>query len=269
MYWLAVAFGIALVATLLTGGRVAGFLRLQIQSLWMLVLGLGGQIALWLIEVPAGRIDDLGFALLMLSYALLLAFCFVNIRVRGMAILTVGVAMNATVVGLNEGMPTGDREIETRAGRVVEGPVQRTVTERPESDDDLLPFLGQVIRLPDNPIDDALSPGDLVTAAGIAVVFAAGGRRPRRRAAAAVDQPVEEERARATVVADAPPPPPTPRPPPSPVPRPSPSPDPSRPEPAPSRPLTAAEEWAAWRAELHQVAGDRDGELDEDAGGAS
>ncbi|MGH8986379.1 MAG: DUF5317 family protein [Acidimicrobiia bacterium] len=194
MYWLGVAFGIALLATLLTRGSVVRLLGLPIQSLWLLIVGLGVQIALWVVDVPNERIDDLGFGLLMLSYALLLAFCFVNLRVRGMAIVAIGVAMNAIVTGLNEGMPTRDEEVETRSGRTVERPVERTATERPESDDDLLPFFGQIIRLPENPVDDSLAPGDLVIAAGMVVVFVSGGRRRRRRAVdRAVVKPPEGE----------------------------------------------------------------------------
>ena len=125
MYWLAVALGIALLATLLTRGSVVRLFGLPIQSLWLLIVGLGIQVALWLVDVPSDRVDDLGFGLLMLSYALVLAFCFVNIRVRGMAIVAIGFAMNAVVTGLNEGMPTRDEEVETRAG-TVERPVEHT-----------------------------------------------------------------------------------------------------------------------------------------------
>ena len=149
MYWLAVAVGVALLAMFATGGRVVRLLNVPVQALWMLLVGLGIQIALALVDFPSERIDDAGFGLLMFSYALLLAFTLANFRLRGMAIVTVGLAMNAVVIGLNEGMPTRDRQVENRAGQEVERPVERTAVERPESDDDLVPFLGQIIRLPE------------------------------------------------------------------------------------------------------------------------
>jgi len=187
VYWLAVTLGVAVVAMLVTGGRPSRLFRLPIQSIWLLVLGLGLQIALELVDFSADRIDDAGFGLLMLAYTLLLAFGFVNLRVRGMAIVTIGLIMNAVVIGLNEGMPTRDRQVETASGREVERPVERTVKERPESDEDLLPFLGQIVRLPENPVDDALSPGDITIALGVVVVFVAGGRRKRSERAAGGD----------------------------------------------------------------------------------
>lgn len=279
MYWLAVTLGVALVAMVVTGGRVSRLLSLPVQALWLLVAGLGIQIELALVDLPADRVDDVGFGLLMLSYALLLAFGFVNIRLRGMAIVTLGLALNAVVVGLNEGMPTIDRRVETRSGREVEHAVERTATERPESDEDLLPFLGQIVRLPDNPIDDALSPGDVVVALGVVVVFVAGGRRkPRRRGASADEAEVEEDEEweeeevamadqmpafEPTPVPPQPPPmpepPPIPEPPPVPEPPPEPQPPP-QPEPAAApAERKAGDEWAEWRAELDALAGDLDG----------
>src|SRR5688572_15364606 len=228
-----------------TGGRPGRLLSVPVQALWLVVLGLGIQIALEFIELSADRIDDLGFGLLMLSYALLLAFAIVNFRLRGMAIITVGLAMNAIAIGLNEGMPTRDRLVETRSGRgdggqqeEVERPVERTAKERPESDEDLAPFLGQIIEVPENPIDEALAAGDLVIAVGVVVFFVAGGRyrRPRTRTDTQQDEqqeqdddePDEEEldeeeeemaMAEATALGD-----PTPQPPPVPEPPPTPEP---------------------------------------------
>ena len=186
MYWLAVAFGGALLLALVTGAKPIR-LALRLQSRWLLVVGLAVQVAL---EFVGGDGGGLGFGLLMLSYALLLAFCLVNLRVWGMAVLTLGVAMNAVVIGLNEGSPTRDRRVETRSGHV-ERPIDRTVKERPESDDDLLGFLGQVVRLPDNPVDEALSPGDLAMALGVLLVLVVGARR--RRVAALEDDEAAEQ----------------------------------------------------------------------------
>jgi hypothetical protein len=280
VYWLAVAVGVALLAMFATGGRVVRLLNMGVQALWMLLVGLGIQIALALVDFPSERIDDAGFGLLMFSYALLLAFTLANFRLRGMAIVTVGLAMNAVVIGLNEGMPTRDRQVENRAGREVERPVERTAVERPESDEDLLPFLGQIIRLPENPVDEFLSPGDIVIAVGVVVVFVAGGRARRQRGRAADDEPIEEpiEKERdeeelamvnATRVHDpTPQPPPVPEPPPipepppvpQPPPQPEPPPEPPPPEPAPER--NAAQELEQWRAELRELAGDDDGGSD-------
>jgi hypothetical protein len=88
------------------------------------------------VDVSKDRIDDVGFGRLMGSCGLLLAFCLVNLRVPAMWIVTVGIALNTVVIGLNEGMPTRDREVTTASGRTVEQPIERSVKHRPESDDD-------------------------------------------------------------------------------------------------------------------------------------
>jgi hypothetical protein len=253
VYWLAVAVGIALLAALVTKGNPLRVLRLPFQGLWMLVVGLGVQIALESVEFSAERRDDLGFWLLMGSYALLLAFCFVNLRVRGVWLVAIGLAMSTVVVGLNEGMPTRDREVETRRGREVERAVERTVKERPESDDDLLPVLSQRIPLPENRVDHALAPGDVVSAAGLVLVFVSGSRRPQRRA--------RRQRARSAhgpaVVTR-----------PAPVARPEPrwsafppervraTSPPPRAEPLAEAEPESVDEWDAWKQELRALAGD-------------
>jgi hypothetical protein len=181
---IAIAGGVAIAIVLVTRGSFRQLLALRIQSIWMAVLALGIQIALEFVDVPKDRIDDLGFGLLMGSYALLLAFCFVNLRVSGMWIVTLGIALNTTVIGLNQGMPTRDEEVTTSSGRTVEKPVERTVKHRPESGDDLLPFLGDQIVAPE-PVDEVISVGDIVLAFDIVTVcyFGSRRRRPSRRAA--------------------------------------------------------------------------------------
>jgi Family of unknown function (DUF5317) len=173
---LAIAGGIAIAIVLVTRGSLRQLLRLQIQSIWMVILALGIQIALEFVDVPDDRIDDLGFGLLMASYGLLLAFCFVNLRVPAMWIVALGIALNTLVIGLNQGMPTRDREVTTASGRTVEKPIERTVKHRPESDDDLLPFLGDQIVIPE-PVDEVISAGDIVLAVGIVSVCYFGSRR--------------------------------------------------------------------------------------------
>jgi hypothetical protein len=221
---IAIAGGIAIAIAivLVTRGSLRQLLRLRIQSIWMVVLALAIQIALEFVDFPKDRIDDLGFGLLMASYALLLAFCFVNVRVPAMPIVALGIALNALVIGLNQGMPTRDREVTTASGRTVEKPIERSVKHRPESGDDLLPFLGDKIVIPE-PIDEVISVGDIVLAIGIVGVCYQGSRTRRRarrrpgvrtteRSATGgrdqIEQPEQREQA-------PPPPPPPPLPPPT------------------------------------------------------
>jgi hypothetical protein len=176
---IAIVGGVALVVVLVTRGSFSQLFRLPIQSIWMVLVALAIQILLAFVDIPADRLDDLGFGLVMASYAFLLAFCFVNLRISLMWVIGAGIALNALVIGLNQGMPTRDNEVTTRSGRTIEEPIERTAKHRPESDDDLLPFLGDRLRVPD-PVDEVISIGDVVIGLGIILVCyqASRVRRP-------------------------------------------------------------------------------------------
>ena len=169
MITIAIVGGVALVVVLVTRGSFSQLFRLPIQSIWMVLVALAIQIFLALVELPSDRFDDVGFALVMASYAFLLAFCFVNLRISMMWVIGLGIALNALVIGLNQGMPTADHEVTTRSGRTIEEPIERTAKHRPESDDDLLPFLGDRLRVPE-PVDEVISIGDVVIGLGIILV---------------------------------------------------------------------------------------------------
>ncbi|HMF04441.1 MAG TPA: DUF5317 domain-containing protein [Acidimicrobiia bacterium] len=184
MVTLAIVTGVALLVVVVTRGSFSQLYRLPIQSIWMVVVALAIQIVLAFVDIPADRLDDLGFALVMASYAFLLAFCFVNLRVPMMWIIALGIALNALVIGLNRGMPTAPNEVTTRSGRTVAEPIERTAKHRPESDDDVLQFLGDRLRVPE-PVDELVSIGDVVIGVGIVLVCYQGSRvrrRPRTRA---------------------------------------------------------------------------------------
>jgi len=178
---IAIVGGVALVVVRVTRGRSSQLFRLPIQSIWMVLVALAIQIFLALVELPSDRFDDVGFALVMASYAFLLAFCFLNLRISMMWVIGLGIALNALVIGLNQGMPTADHEVTTRSGRTIEEPIERSAKHRPESDDDLLPFLGDRLRVPE-PVDEVISIGDVVIGLGIILVCyqASRVRRPAR-----------------------------------------------------------------------------------------
>lgn len=183
VWFAAIAAGLALAIVVLTPGGPKRLWHTPMSSAWMLVAAVAIQLIVAIVDFPADRIENLGFALLMASYALLLAFCFVNIRLPGFWVIAAGIALNTVVVGLNQGMPTADRERTTASGATVERPIERTVKQRPESDEDLVGFLGDVIEIP-GPIDNTISIGDILIAAGGLYTCFRLTRRPRAAAAA-------------------------------------------------------------------------------------
>lgn len=174
--FMAIVIGIALLLVLNTFGSFAQLAHLRLQAFWLLFGALAIQIALEYVHIPKDKIDTVGFGILMASYALILAFCFINLRIRGMAVVMIGIAMNTLVIGLNQGMPTKD------PGKTVHGKIVPAITvevkHRPKRSDDLLPWLGDTIVL--EPIREIISFGDLVLAVGLCDVLFWGSRRPKR-----------------------------------------------------------------------------------------
>jgi hypothetical protein len=169
-----VALVLALVLVPLTGGSFKRLARLEFEAPWLLFVGLGIQLAVQLTAViPESRADDLGFALLLVSYALILSFGVLNLRITGMTVVTIGIALNVLVIALNQGMPY----------RAPEGAkLETTAKHRPERSDDLLTILDDRIIVP-GPLEESVSFGDLILAVGILDVTYRASRRVRRTAA--------------------------------------------------------------------------------------
>jgi hypothetical protein len=166
----AVAIAVAILVVPLTGGQLSRLVDIPVRRVWLLFGGLGLQILLELVDLPKARYDDVGLALLLLSYVLIIGFGLSNLLLTGMGVITVGIAMNAFVIALNQGMPY----------RVPEGQrTETTVKHRPEQPDDVLPALGDTIVL-DDPVYASISFGDLVIAVGLVDLTFRASRRPRR-----------------------------------------------------------------------------------------
>jgi hypothetical protein len=170
---------LSVLVVVLTRGSFERLGRIQLRAVWLLLVALVAQLVLEFVDFPDERIDDVGFALLLATYVLILAFCALNRRLAGMTIIAIGVLLNVLVIALNQGMPTKDDVVE-RNGREVRVPIERTVKHRPEEDDDLLPFLGDVLTVPGFP-NQQFSIGDVVIGIGVADVCFEASRRPRRR----------------------------------------------------------------------------------------
>lgn len=182
--WLLLATLIAAVLVLLlTHGSPSQLSRLRVSAIWLLVAGLAIQAALEYISFPRDQIETIGYALLMASYGLLLAFCTTNLSTRGFGVIAIGIAMNALVIGLNQGMPTKPIGNDAEGNRVFK-PVQQTVKHRQQRGDDLLGFLGDRILFP-KPLDELVSFGDLVIAVGLCELIYYGSRVRDRSAVSA------------------------------------------------------------------------------------
>ena len=159
--------GLALVAGavigLATGGRPRFVVQHKIRAAWLVVIGFG-------LQVVSGRIDHVTLATLavLMGTVSLLAFAVLNPSLTGIGVVAVGVAANALVIGLNDGMPVHPAAV-VAAG--IASPAQVPALDygtrhRQEQPSDRLQFLDDRIPLP--VFHEVLSFGDLILAVGVA-----------------------------------------------------------------------------------------------------
>jgi hypothetical protein len=165
-----VAIGVAILIVPLTGGRFGQLAKIRVRRVWMLFGGLLLQIGLELLDLPRARYDDLGLTILLASYVLIIGFGLSNLLLTGMGVITIGIALNAFVIALNQGMPYRAPEGER---------IERTVQHHAEGPDDILPTLGDYIVL-GSPFDASISFGDLIISVGLIDLTFRASRRPRR-----------------------------------------------------------------------------------------
>lgn len=168
------------VVALAAGGRLHAFTEIDVRGLWYVAGAVAAQLIGGWLSSSAG---DSGFYIagLAVSAACGLVFCLRNLHLAGVPLITLGLALNALVVGLNSAMPVsifaasranvslesvaaGNDPRHTIAGY---GSTWRT--------------LGDVIPVPLPVVPEVVSPGDVLIAAGLAeLVVIAMTRRPKR-----------------------------------------------------------------------------------------
>ena len=193
-------YGLAIGLTLgwLRGGQLGELRNLRLRLVWVVLPA--ALLQLLVVTDPWGIWREPGIAglLLMISYAPFVAFVATNLRVPGLAIAGVGLALNLLVMLANGGLmpvapesqlaaghPEG-REISvgarTSAGKGIILPASQT----------RLALLSDTIVLPRFPRPMIVSLGDLVMVFGLAYGVQAGMRRrgagPLPRSAVAVSQ---------------------------------------------------------------------------------
>ena len=153
----AIAFLAAVLVVPATKGSFGGLVRMPIDRGWMLFAGLALQIGLDFMDLPRARYDDVGLAILLASYVLIIGFAISNVRIGGMTVILIGISLNAFVIALNAGMPyTAPAGVKAEV----------TVKHRPEKPNDVLPILSDRISL-GSLADASISFGDLIIAAGL------------------------------------------------------------------------------------------------------
>jgi hypothetical protein len=175
MSFLFVTVALALGVALVTGGSLRNLAATELRYPSIVAISVGIQLALEVLHPTRGTAGHLASALLVVSYAFLLLFCAANVRLRGMAVVAVGIALNGAVICINRGMPI----------RAPQAAVQTTTKHHAERPSDRLTPLGDIILLP--ALRQSLSFGDLIMLVGLVDVVFHCSRNPatRRRASSA------------------------------------------------------------------------------------
>ena len=185
MLVLAIAVGVALLIPLVTKGSYSRLFNTKWHWGGLLFAGLAIQILLEYYTLPRDRWHDVGFGLLVASYVLILGFAGRNLVIKGMGVVMIGIACNALVIVLNQGMPVKFKP-EWRGEKWAEA----TVKHHPQQSDDKLRFLSDIIIL-EHPYNTVLSFGDLILAVGLCDVAYNASRKPKKRRVLHIDLPDE------------------------------------------------------------------------------
>jgi hypothetical protein len=184
LFFLVVAVAVAL--GLLLGGRLSRLEKVRLHWWGLALAGLGIQF----VPLPEGTagIDLLiRTVVLAVSYGLLLVFVMVNLRLAGMPLLLIGIALNALVIVTNGGMPvSADALRDSGQGDALEAlQSERADKHHLLGEQDRLTFLADVIAVP-QPIGQAASIGDVFVYGGLiwAVVSVMRGRTPSQDSSA-------------------------------------------------------------------------------------
>lgn len=156
----AVAAGVAI--ALMVGGRPRYLADKHLRNWPLLIAGV-------IVQLTSDHIGGwLGFALLLLSFFLLLGFAVSNVKLVGMALVGIGLMLNLLTIMVNHGMPVR-RQAIVRAGIARDDEVDQLTIQAKhhlERPDDTLMAISDIIPVP--PIREVLSFGDLILSVGVA-----------------------------------------------------------------------------------------------------
>lgn len=172
-FFLAIA-AVALLVPMFTRGSYRRLFGVRWYWGSLLLSGLALQILVGQIDPPVSGTHQIGFGLLVASYVLIFGFALRNALRKGMAVVATGIAANFLAIVLNQGMA-----VDVPNDWVSTGGVTTTVKHHPQSADDRAQFLTDIIVIRD--LDEVISFGDLILAAGILNMTFHASRKSRRK----------------------------------------------------------------------------------------
>jgi hypothetical protein len=167
-------------AALLAGGSWRGFAALRVHRPWLVVAAIVAQALGAELAAHAGR--SWYTPGLAVSAAFALAFCLANLRVAGLGLITLGLALNALVVGLNGAMPVSIYSAARADVSIATISLGDDPRHAIAGIGTTWRALGDTIPVPLPVAPEVASAGDVLVAAGIGeLVFLTMSRRRRSR----------------------------------------------------------------------------------------
>jgi hypothetical protein len=156
--------GLCLLTVPLAGGRIGRLADLRLRLPGLALAGIALQFLIVTVA-PGAALAGLHVPLHLLSYALLIAFGWVNRRVTGLPVVLAGGALNTLAILANGGVRPVDPAL---APEQAEGEFINAAADA----DARLAFLGDVFATPDwLPLQNVFSVGDVIIVLGLLVVF--------------------------------------------------------------------------------------------------
>jgi Family of unknown function (DUF5317) len=165
LFIFAVALGVAL--GYLFHGRLSNLALIHVR--WWGLIPVALLLQLGPLPRGGGGTDLLVRTIVLsVSYAMVVVFTLINIRMPGMALISVGVIANFAVIAVNGGMPVSADALRGSGQHDVLTQLRGSAPDQHHlmTDEDSLTFLGDVIAAPP-PIARAISIGDIIVCLGL------------------------------------------------------------------------------------------------------
>ncbi len=164
---------IAVIVSLLRGGRLANLSEIRLRVWWLLFVGLGLQVAAGFLPTDVDWSKDVAVGLILASYVPLIVVVALNREKVGMWLAGLGILMNFTVIAVNGGMP-----VLEESARLAGASGELTFAAKHEllTADSRLIYIADVIPLPF--MRQVISLGDVFLAIGLGQFLEAQLRGP-------------------------------------------------------------------------------------------
>lgn len=164
---------IGLVLGFLVGGRPAGLAALRIEYGWVMIAGLLVQVALFS-PAAAERVGEIGPPIYVVSTAVVAVAILANLRITGMAVVSLGAVSNLAAIVANGGYMPADARAMAALGLAEPTTYSNSAV---VADPALWPLTDIFALPPWLPWSNVFSIGDVIIVLGVVILIVAAMRQ--------------------------------------------------------------------------------------------